>query len=82
MRQASQEARFNMVVKGMGDLKSYVNRDHSKYLTYVEDLRFPFKNWPDSRARDMSDLLNRLLGKFGKPAFFRLSAINLSFPPF
>ena len=69
MRQASQEARFNMVVKGMGDLKSYVNRDHAKYLTYVEDLRFPFKNWPDSRARDMSDLLNRLLGKliFSKP---------------
>ena len=63
VRQAGQESRFTMVVKGMGDLKSFVRRDYEKYLRYVEDLDLPFKNWSDTRAKDMSDLLNRLLGE-------------------
>ena len=57
------EARFKLVVKGMGDLKSFVTRDYPKYLSYVDDLKFPVKKWSDSRARDMSELLNRLIGK-------------------
>ena len=47
----------------MGDLKSFVTRDYPKYLSYVDDLKFPVKKWSDSRARDMSELLNRLIGK-------------------
>ena len=57
------EARFKLVVKGMGDLRSFVTRDYPKYLSYVDDLKFPVKKWSDSRARDMSELLNRLIGK-------------------
>ena len=57
------EARFKMIVKGMGDLRSFVTRDYPKYLSYVDDLKFPVKKWSDSRARDMSELLNRLIGK-------------------
>ena len=63
VKQTSLEARFNFVIKGMGDLKSFVRNDYPKYLPYVEDLKFHFKKWSDIRAKDLSDLLNQLLGK-------------------
>lgn len=65
VRKTGLETRFNTLVKGMGDLKSFVNEHYPKYLYYVESKAQVSggEKWSDTVSIRMSELIERLVGK-------------------
>ena len=62
MRQCGLETRFNSVVKGLGDLKSFINEFHPKYLYYMEVKSTGNDNWSDFVSMRLAEITERLLG--------------------
>ena len=65
VRKSQLETKFNALVKGMGDLKSFVSDNSPKHMYYVNELKTNLgkDNWSDRVTRDMSTLIERIVGE-------------------